>query len=185
VVAERLQRGADLVSFSGDKLMGGPQAGIIVGRRNLIEQINRNALKRALRCDKMTLAALAATLRLYRTAPDLKVALPTLGCLTRPLSEMLAVGEQSAAALRAVLGDGYAVEVIDAQSEIGSGALPVHTLPTKAIAITHASHGAHEIARHFRCADPPVIGRVQSGRFLLDLRCIFRPEDLVPSRGIE
>jgi L-seryl-tRNA(Ser) seleniumtransferase len=181
VVAERIGLGADLVTFSGDKLLGGPQAGVIVGRREWIAHLNRNPLKRALRCDKMTLAALTATLRLYRTAPDLCTALPTLRCLTRPLAEIAAVGTRAVEALRAALGDAYTVEMIDAESEIGSGALPIHTLPSKAVAIAHARHGAQDIARRFRAADPPIIGRVQSGRFLLDLRCIFQPEALVPA----
>jgi L-seryl-tRNA(Ser) seleniumtransferase len=180
VVAERLRLGADLLTFSGDKLLGGPQAGILVGRRELIARINRNPLKRALRCGKLTLAALAATLRLYRSAPDLRVALPTLRWLTRPLAEMDAVGGAVVPLLRETLGEGFTVEILDAESEIGSGALPVETLPTRAISITHVTIGAQAIARHFRRADPPIIGRVQSGRFLLDLRGIFNPAELVP-----
>jgi L-seryl-tRNA(Ser) seleniumtransferase len=180
VVAERVRSGADLVSFSGDKLLGGPQAGIIVGRRELIERINRNPLKRALRCDKLTLAALAATLHLYRTAPDLRTTLPTLRWLTRPLTEMEAVGQAVLPLLRAALGAGFVVALVDSESEIGSGALPIENLPSKAVAITHPTLGAQEIARRFRAADPPIIGRVQSGQFLLDLRGIFQPEDLVP-----
>jgi L-seryl-tRNA(Ser) seleniumtransferase len=183
VVAERVRSGADLVSFSGDKLLGGPQAGIIVGRRELIERINRNPLKRALRCDKLTLAALAATLHLYRTAPDLRTTLPTLRWLTRPLTEMEAVGQAVLPLLRAALGAGFVVELVDSECEIGSGALPIENLPSKAIAITHPTLGAQEIARRFRAADPPIIGRVQSGQFLLDLRGIFQPEDLVPKNS--
>ncbi len=180
VVAERVGLGADVVTFSGDKLLGGPQAGVIVGRSASIATIKRNPLKRALRCDKLTLAALAATLRLYRTAPDLCRSLPTLRWLTRPLAEMDAVGAVAVPLLRATLGSGFAVELADSESEVGSGALPVQNLPTKAISITHATLGAQEIARRFRSAAPPIIGRVQAGRFLLDLRGIFRPEDLVP-----
>jgi L-seryl-tRNA(Ser) seleniumtransferase len=180
VVGDRICMGADLVTFSGDKLMGGPQAGLIVGRREFIERIKRNPLKRALRCDKLTLAALAATLRLYRTAPDLRSALPTLRWLTRPLPEMDAVGHAALPALRAALGDGFVLELVDSQSEIGSGALPIETLPTRAISITHANVGADDIARRFRNADPPIIGRIQAGRFLLDLRGIFDPTEIVP-----
>ncbi|HXQ23026.1 MAG TPA: L-seryl-tRNA(Sec) selenium transferase [Candidatus Acidoferrales bacterium] len=180
VVAERIRLGADVVTFSGDKLLGGPQAGLIVGRRALIERIKQNPLKRALRCDKLTLAALAATLRLYRTAPDLRTALPTLRWLTRPLPEMEAVGQAALARLRGTLGDGFVIELVDAESEIGSGALPVDTLPTKAISITHPTVGAEEIALRFRRANPPILGRIHSGRFLLDLRGIFHAEELVP-----
>jgi L-seryl-tRNA(Ser) seleniumtransferase len=180
VVAERIRAGADVVTFSGDKLLGGPQAGIIVGRGALIERIKRNPLKRALRCDKLTLAALAATLRLYRTTPDLRTALPTLRWLTRPLAEMEAVGNAALPLLREALGEAFVVELVDSQSEIGSGALPVEDLPTKAISITHATLGANDIERRFRSADPPILGRIQSGRFLLDLRGIFAARDLVP-----
>jgi len=180
VVAARIAAGADLVTFSGDKLLGGPQAGIIVGRRALIDRIRRNPLRRALRCDKMTIAALAATLRLYRTSPDLAAALPTLRWLTRPLDEMTAVGEAAVGPLREALGEGFTVALVDTASEIGSGALPVESLPSKAISIVHARLGAHDIARRFRHADPPIIGRIHAGRFLLDLRGIFHPEQLVP-----
>jgi L-seryl-tRNA(Ser) seleniumtransferase len=182
VVAERVRLRADVVTFSGDKLLGGPQAGIIVGRREIIERIKRNPLKRALRCDKLTLAALAATLRLYRTAPDVRTALPTLRWLTRPLADIEAVAQAAMPLLRAALGDGFSVALVDSASEIGSGALPIETLPTKALAVSHVQHGAQDIARLFRDADPPIIGRVQSGHFLLDLRGIFRPEEVVPVR---
>ena len=183
VVAERIRLGADVVTFSGDKLLGGPQAGIIVGRRELITRIKRNPLKRALRCDKLTLAALAATLRLYRTAPDLRSALPTLRWLTRPLPEMEAVGTAALPALQTALGEGFIVELVDSESEIGSGALPIENLPTKAISVTHATVGADDIAQLFRSADPPIIGRIQAGRFLLDLRGIFDLNDLVPHKS--
>jgi L-seryl-tRNA(Ser) seleniumtransferase len=185
VVAERVRSGADVVTFSGDKLLGGPQCGVIVGRHELIDRIRRNPLKRALRCDKLTLAALAATLRLYRTAPDLTHVLPTLRWLTRPIAEMDTVGRTAVQLLRAALGDTFRMELENSESEIGSGALPVETLPTKVISITHAQHGAQHIARLFRGSTPPIIGRVQSGRFLLDLRGIFQPEELVPNKSFD
>jgi len=180
VVAERIGLGADLVTFSGDKLLGGPQAGLIVGRRELVERIRRNPLKRALRCDKLTLAALAATLRLYRTAPDLPTALPTLRWLTRPLAAMDAVGRDAATQLRTALGTDYVIELVDSAAEVGSGALPVTHLPSKAVSIAHPTVSANEIERRFRSADPPILGRVRDGRFLLDLRGIFCAADLVP-----
>jgi L-seryl-tRNA(Ser) seleniumtransferase len=180
VVAERIRMGADVVTFSGDKLLGGPQAGIIVGGRELITRIKRNPLKRALRCDKLTLAALAATLRLYRTAPDLRAALPTLRWLTRPLPEMEVVGRAAVTALGTALGEGFVIELVDAESEIGSGALPIENLPTKAISITNAQVGADDIARLFRHSAPPIIGRIHAGHFLLDLRGIFNARDIVP-----
>jgi L-seryl-tRNA(Ser) seleniumtransferase len=183
VVADSIRMGADIVTFSGDKLMGGPQAGLLVGRRELIGRIKRNPLKRALRCDKLTLAALAATLRLYRTAPDLRTALPTLRWLTRPLPEMEAVGQAALQALRAALGDGFLVELVDSESEIGSGALPIETLPTRALSITHPNVGADDIANRFRSADPPIVGRIQAGRFLLDLRGIFDATQIVPRQS--
>jgi L-seryl-tRNA(Ser) seleniumtransferase len=184
VVAERLRLGADLVTFSGDKLLGGPQAGLIVGRRKLVEAIAHNPLERALRCDKLTLAALAATLRLYRTAPDLCAVLPTLRWLTRSPAEMAEVGAQAVTLLRASLGPDYLVEMTDTQSEIGSGALPVETLPSKALSIAHARRTPQELAKLFRQAEPPIIGRVHAGRFWLDLRCIERAEELVPGQAV-
>jgi L-seryl-tRNA(Ser) seleniumtransferase len=169
------------VTFSGDKLLGGPQAGLLVGKHEVIERIRRNPLKRALRCDKMTIAALEATLRLYRTSPDLPAVIPTLRALTRPLEEIEKIGQQTAALLRETLGSSYRIELVDSESEIGSGALPTQTLATKAVAVSHATIGPLEIAARFRNADPPIIGRVHKDRFLLDLRCVWNPHDIVPN----
>ena len=185
VVAERVACGADVVTFSGDKLLGGPQAGLIVGRRAAIESMRRNPLKRALRCDKLTLAALEATLRLYRTAPDLAAAVPTLRLLTRPVADLERIGTTAVERLLAVLGPAYRIELVDAEAEVGSGALPTETLPSKAIAVTHPTLGPHDIAARFRRHEPPIIGRVHADRFLLDLRCIWDPEELVPANGDE
>jgi L-seryl-tRNA(Ser) seleniumtransferase len=185
VVAERIGLGADVVTFSGDKLLGGPQAGLIVGRRAIIERIKRNPLKRALRCDKLTLAALAATLRLYRTASDLRTALPTLRWLTRPLSEISAVGERAVHLLRQALGDAFRIELVESQAQIGSGALPIEHLPSRAVSITHPQRGADDIAAMFRRAHPPIIGRIHDGCFLLDLRGIFEAEEIMPKKSSE
>jgi L-seryl-tRNA(Ser) seleniumtransferase len=181
VVRERVDLGADVVTFSGDKLLGGPQAGLIVGRREAIERIRRNPLKRALRCDKLTLAALDATLRLYRTAPDLVSVLPTLRLLTRSTTDLEAVGRQAMTGIAAVLGEDFRIDLVDSNCEIGSGAQPTETLPSKAIVITHPDIGPLEIAAQFRNSDPPILGRVHDDRFWLDLRCITDPTELVPN----
>src|SRR5881275_735417 len=131
VVRERVAAGADLVTFSGDKLLGGPQAGIVVGRRELVARLAENPLRRALRPDKLTLAALGATLRLYRESPDLPAALPALRWLTRPLAELEAVGRAAAPLLARRLGEGYRVTLVPSECEVGSGAVPALPLPSR------------------------------------------------------
>jgi len=181
VVRERIAAGADLVSFSGDKLLGGPQAGIVVGRRALIDRLASHPLRRALRVDKLRLAALAATLRLYRQSPDLAATLPALRWLTRPLVEMETVGATIAPRLAAALGAGHGVQVVESECEVGSGAAPTAVLPSRALAVEHASRSPDDLAARFRAATPPVLGRIHGGRFLLDLRGIFAADDLLPS----
>jgi L-seryl-tRNA(Ser) seleniumtransferase len=180
VVAERVTAGADIVTFSGDKLLGGPQAGLIVGRKEHIDRIKKNPLKRALRPDKLTLAALSATLRLYRRSPDLAAELPTLRWLMRPRAEMDAIAAQALPLLQAHLGAEFVLTVEDVSSQIGSGALPEEDLPSRAIAIRHQRFSAEKIAARFRAFDPPILGRIHEGAFLLDLRGIFAAEELVP-----
>jgi L-seryl-tRNA(Ser) seleniumtransferase len=183
LVRQRIDAGADLVMFSGDKLLGGPQAGIVVGRRALIERLARHPLRRALRPDKLTIAALGATLRLYRDAPDLAAALPTLRWLTRPLAELEQVGHAAAAPLAAALGAGYRVEMVVSEAEVGSGAAPARPIASRALAVTHPEVGADAIAARFRAANPPVLGRIFEGRFLLDLRGFESPEALTAVFG--
>jgi L-seryl-tRNA(Ser) seleniumtransferase len=180
VVRERIAAGADLVSFSGDKLLGGPQAGIVVGRTALVERLAAHPLRRALRPDKLRIAALAATLRLYREAPDLSAALPALRWLTRPLDEMEAVGRAIAPRLAAALGPGHRVDVVESECEVGSGAAPTAVLPSRALVVEHPDRSPDDLAARFRAATPPVLGRVHAGRFLLDLRGVFDPGELVP-----
>jgi L-seryl-tRNA(Ser) seleniumtransferase len=180
VVAEQIAEGADVVTFSGDKLLGGPQAGILVGRREAIARIKANPLKRALRPGKLTLGALAAVLKLYRRSPNLERVLPTLRWLTRPVAEMEVIGRSAVGLLREALGAEYEIDLVDSTAEVGSGALPTATLPSKVIALGHPRDGPNAIAARFRAARPPIIGRVQADRFLLDLRGIFDPATLVP-----
>ena len=180
VVAERVAKGADVVTFSGDKLLGGPQAGLIVGRKEGITRIKQNPLKRALRPGKLTLAALSATLRLYRRSPELVAELPTLRWLTRPRAEMDAVAAQALPLLQARLGEGCSITVEDGRAQIGSGTLPEEELSSRVIAIRHAQLSGEKIAARFRASNPPILGRIHEGAFLLDLRGIFAAEELVP-----
>ncbi|HMA79886.1 MAG TPA: L-seryl-tRNA(Sec) selenium transferase [Candidatus Binatia bacterium] len=180
IVAERIQTGADVVTFSGDKILGGPQAGLIVGKKSLIGRMNKNHLQRALRCGKLTLAALEATLRRYRQSPDIVREIPTLRAFTRPMEEIRALGEALLPRLQAALGDEFKIRLQDSTAQIGSGALPTEELPTAVVSIEHPKLSANAIAQKFRSATPPVIGRINEDRFLLDLRTIFDADDLIP-----
>ena len=181
IVADRIRAGADVVTFSGDKILGGPQAGLMVGSREWIGRINKNHLQRALRCGKLTLAALEATLRLYCQSPNITQAIPTLRAFTRPIDEIREFGEVVLPKLQAMLGDGFRLMLEDSTSQIGSGALPTEELPTVVIAIEHPKLSAAAIATKFRAANPPIIGRINDDHFLLDLRTIFDPQELIPN----
>jgi L-seryl-tRNA(Ser) seleniumtransferase len=171
---EAIAAGADLVTFSGDKLLGGPQAGIIVGRAELVARLKRNPLKRALRVDKMTIAALAAVLELAADPERLRERLPTLRALTRSLPDVRRTAERVRSALAAAL-TGFAVEVVESAAEIGSGAAPGRGVPSFAVAIApRAAKGRggalKRLAAAFRGLPVPVIGRVQDDAYLLDCR---------------
>ena len=171
---EMIAAGVSLVSFSGDKLLGGPQAGIIVGKRALIAQLQSHPLKRALRADKMTLAALEATLRLYQHPEALREKLPPLRLLTRPAEEIRRLAERLQPDLAAHYAD-FAVSVAACQSQIGSGSLPVDRLPSAALTFTpHDGRGSRleALAARWRALPCPVIGRIYDGRLWLDLRCL-------------
>jgi L-seryl-tRNA(Ser) seleniumtransferase len=180
LVGERIEAGADVVTFSGDKILGGPQAGLLVGKKNLIGRMNKNHLQRALRCGKLTLAALEGTLRRYQQSPDITREIPTLRSFTRSIDEIGELGKELLPRLQAALGSGYRLTLEESTSQIGSGALPTEELPTVVIAVVHETLNANRIGERFRRADPPIIGRIQEDRFLLDLRTIFDPEDLLP-----
>ncbi len=174
-VAEALKAGADLVTFSGDKLLGGPQAGLVVGRADLIAALATNPLKRALRLDKIRLAALEAVLRLYADPDRLAERLPALRLLSRLRSEIAALAERVMPALAEALDGIASVAPVETKSQIGSGALPVSLLPSAGLALMPLlpSGGAVEtLARHLRLLPVPVIGRIEAGRVILDLRCL-------------
>ena len=175
IAAEALAQGADLVTFSGDKLLGGPQAGLVVGRADLIERLARNPLKRALRLDKIRLAALEAVLRLYADPDRLADRLPALRLITRPHGEIAELCKRLLPAVEAALGRIAEVGLVDTRSQIGSGALPVSLLPSAALAlrpISRAGTAVERLAQALRALPIPVIGRIEAGRVLLDLRCL-------------
>ena len=172
LVSQGVAGGADLVLFSGDKLSGGPQAGIIAGKKELIERIERDPLMRAFRCDKMTLAALEATLRLYRDPERARAEVPTLAMLTMPLAKLRERSEAFAERLK-VLPAIRSMEVQDDVAYAGGGSLPDVALPTAVIALTAECHSEEALASRLRSGTPPVVARIRDGRVLLDLRTVF------------
>ncbi|WP_134499969.1 L-seryl-tRNA(Sec) selenium transferase [Microvirga pakistanensis] len=173
-VREAVEEGADLVTFSGDKLLGGPQAGFIVGRKDLIAAINRNPMKRALRVDKVRLAACEATLKLYRDPDRLAHRLPTMRFLARPAEEIRQQAEHLLPVLADALGGDVVADVVPCRSQIGSGALPLDTIASFGLSLKPEGGGraVEELSAAFRRLPQPVIGRVAEGALVFDLRCL-------------
>ena len=175
-VRETVEAGADLVTFSGDKLLGGPQAGIIVGKAALIAKIKANPLKRALRVDKTILAALLSVLQLYRDPGSLPQRLPLLQDLCREPDEIRRLAERVALPLQTTLQEQFSVEVVECKSQIGSGALPLETLPSHALRITAPDKAPDSritaLAARLRELERPIIGRLSAGSLVLDMRCL-------------
>jgi len=181
-VAEAVSDGADIVTFSGDKLLGGPQAGFIVGRKDLIAKINRNPMKRAVRVDKIRLAAIEATLRLYRNPDRLAEQVPTLRHLARPDADIRAQAERLRGEVAGAVSPSFSVHVIACKSQIGSGALPSETIPSAGLSIASkntrgSGRSLAALAAAFRKLDVPVIGRIEDDALVLDLRCLGRGDE--------
>ena len=180
---EALAHGADLVTFSGVKLLGGPQAGLLVGSKELIARIRKNPMKRALRVDKMTLAALDALLRLYTNPDRLREEVTTIRLLTRPRADIRTQAERVLPRVQAALAGKGEATVIDTGSQIGSGSLPVDSLPSAGIAMRPAGKNkgsfADKLALAFRALPVPVIGHIRDGALVLDLRCLDREDEFV------
>ena len=176
--AAMIAAGVDLVTFSGDKLLGGPQAGLIVGRRALVERLNRNPLKRALRMDKLRIAALEATLRIYSDPDRLAERLPVLQQMSRPAADIETQAHRLIPALAQSLAGIAAVTIEKCDSQAGSGSLPSERLPSFALALRpcgeprKATVRVEALSRAFRSLPVPVVGRVRDGVLYFDLRCL-------------
>ena len=172
-VGEAVRTGVDLVTFSGDKLLGGPQAGILVGRGEILTRMQSHPLNRALRVDKMTLAALEATLLLYRDLHLAREKVPALAMLTADLKVLQGKAKRLARSLRRDLPAGFRVAVRPCSGKAGGGSLPVESIPGVAVVLTSVRHSANEIAARVRCGNQPVLVRIEKEEVILDVRTIL------------
>ncbi len=176
LVSDSVAAGADVVTFSADKVLGGPQAGIVVGRRDAIERIRLNPLMRALRCGKLTYAALSATLRLFLNREELMRGHPTLGMLTEPVSNLKRRGRRSLSRLSGLQEKGLRVELVDSIAQTGSGAMPLEEIASVALSVSLKGASVTDLAARLRADDPPVLGYVRDDRLFLDLRTVAAGE---------
>ena len=175
-VQEVLATGVDVVTFSGDKLLGGPQAGIILGRKDFIAAIRKNPLNRAVRIDKMTLAALEATLSLYRDEKEALAKIPTLEMITRNPLEVRQAARRLKRRLRKVLPPEVELRVVETIARVGGGALPLASPKSYAVAVRSPYHSAAALEKALRKGEPPVIARIEEDTLLLDLRTVLPRE---------
>jgi L-seryl-tRNA(Ser) seleniumtransferase len=175
-VQEAIQTGVDVITFSGDKLLGGPQAGIVLGKKSVLDLIKANPLTRALRIDKLTLAALESTLLLYLDEKKAVEELPTLRMLTYDRSSLRKKGTRLLRRLRGLLGDSASLVLKEDISRVGGGAYPVQELPTIVLAIKPLHASANDLEQKLRKGDPPIICRISNDELVFDLRTIFDDE---------
>jgi len=183
IASESIKAGVDLVFFSGDKLLGGPQCGIIVGRRDLVERVTKHPLSRALRVDKITLAALHATLKLYQPPEKAKQAIPLLQFLSEPLKNLKTRTERLAESLRTKL-EGWEVRSEPDEAFVGGGSLPQQGIASCSLVLTSTEHCIEELARRLRVGEPAVVGRVQQGRLILSLHGLLEEQDEQLSQAV-
>ncbi|MBN2061472.1 MAG: L-seryl-tRNA(Sec) selenium transferase [Deltaproteobacteria bacterium] len=183
-VQEVLEQGADLVTFSGDKLLGGPQAGIILGRKDLIESIKGNPLNRALRIDKLTLLALEETLDIYRDEKDAMNMIPTLEMICRPYKNLRTIARRFIRTIGKCDDRNFRMDLVDGKSKVGGGALPLCELPTRILRLIPHKMSAKRIEEWLRAYDPPIIVRVEDGNVMMDMRTIRNGEFKVVARAI-
>ena len=172
LVQESVRAGCDIVTFSGDKLLGGPQAGVIVGSKHAVELCKKNPLARALRLDKLTLAALEATLRLYRDTDEAVAQIPVFKAVTAQPREIERRAESLAKSVRQAVGDGIEVDIMPGTSQVGGGSLPGQELPTTLVALRGRKLSADDLSNVFRSHVVPIFGRISEDMFLLDVRTI-------------
>lgn len=175
-VQQVVNEGVDIITFSGDKLLGGPQAGIIIGKKELVEKIRKNQLNRALRIDKLTLAALEETLNIYRDERKAIDTIPTLNMICMSYENLKLKAGRFYRMITVKDGAGFTVDMIDGTSKIGGGALPLLELPTRLMRLNPIKMSAHEISEALKSCDPPIIVRVEQESVLLDLRTIQEKE---------
>ncbi|GIM44676.1 L-seryl-tRNA(Sec) selenium transferase [Collibacillus ludicampi] len=175
-VSESVKAGVDIISFSGDKLLGATQAGIIIGKKEYIKRLKRNQLTRALRVDKLTLAALEATLRLYLDEEKAIREIPTLYMLTRSFEDLREAAEELASGLRKIFHELANVSVVDGVSQVGGGSLPTEELPTLLVAVKSSQFSLNALAEAMRLVDIPVMAMIRKEALLFDVRTIFRRE---------
>ncbi|MDY6856961.1 MAG: L-seryl-tRNA(Sec) selenium transferase [Thermodesulfobacteriota bacterium] len=184
-VQEAIRSGVDVVTFSGDKLLGGPQAGIILGKEKIIEKIRKNPIHRALRIDKLTLAALESTLHLYMEGESVIEKIPTLRMLTLPMGEIEKKAKSLYRRLRDKAGNRFHVEIKDDISRAGGGALPLQDLPTKVIAVKPVSLSVDNLEERLRENNPPVISRIEDDQVLLDVRTLQKGDAKIIEKAIK
>ena len=184
-VQESVESGADVVTFSGDKLLGGPQAGIIVGKKDILDKIKQNSLTRALRIDKLTLAALESTLRLYFDPEKAVDTIPTLRMLTLPFVHIEKKADRLFKMLEDIGDSRMSVQLLNLSSRAGGGSLPLLELPSKCVGVTIQGISANAIERSMRESTPPIIGRIEEDIFIMDLRTVQDDELQVINNAID